>query len=158
MLRVVWTFSQYNFFQSINMRYLSIILYHVQFPLLVPYNSHSIGLSLPWLLFLISCDFILFFFCFLGPHLRHIEVPRLEVQLELQLLAYAIATATPDLSHVCDLHPNSQQYQIPNPLSEARDQTFNLMVPSRIHFHCTTTGTPILCDFKQYYFLAFSFW
>ena len=29
-----------------------------------------------------------------------------------------------------------------NPLSEARHQTHNLMVPSRIHFHCTTTGTP----------------
>ena len=28
------------------------------------------------------------------------EVPRLEVELELQLLAYTTATATPDLSHV----------------------------------------------------------
>ena len=29
------------------------------------------------------------------------------------------------------------QYQILNPLSEARDQTSNLMVPSQICFHCT---------------------
>ena len=33
-------------------------------------------------------------FCFLGPHLRHMEVPRLGVQLELQLPAYTTATAT----------------------------------------------------------------
>ena len=41
---------------------------------------------------------ILFFFFFLGPHPRHMEVPRLGVQLELQLPACARATATPDLS------------------------------------------------------------
>ena len=32
----------------------------------------------------------------------------------------------------------------PQPTSEARDQTRNLTVPSEIHFHCTTTGTPKL--------------
>ena len=41
-----------------------------------------------------------FFFCLLlGPHLRHMEVPRQGVELELQLLAHATATATWDLSH-----------------------------------------------------------
>ena len=35
--------------------------------------------------------------------------------------AYNIATATPDLSRICDLHHNLQQYQILNPLTEARD-------------------------------------
>ena len=47
------------------------------------------------------------------------EVPRLGVELELQLLAYttATATATPDLSCLCDLHHSSQQCQILNPLS-----------------------------------------
>ena len=29
----------------------------------------------------------LFSFCFLGPHLRHMEIPRLRVEAELQLLA-----------------------------------------------------------------------
>ena len=33
------------------------------------------------------------------------EVPRLGVALELQLLVYATATATQDLSHVCNPHP-----------------------------------------------------
>ena len=31
---------------------------------------------------------------FLGPYLRHMEVPRPAVSLELQLLAYTTATAT----------------------------------------------------------------
>ena len=33
-----------------------------------------------------------------GAHPRHIEVPKLGVELELQLLAYTTATAMPDLS------------------------------------------------------------
>ena len=60
-------------------------------------------------------------------------IPRLGVELELQLPAYA--TAMRDPSHICDLHHNSQQCQILNPLSEARDQTHILMDPSQIHFH-----------------------
>ena len=32
--------------------------------------------------------------CFLGPYPQHMEVPKLGVKAELQLLAYAIATAT----------------------------------------------------------------
>ena len=36
------------------------------------------------------------FFCFLGLRPRHVEVPRLEVEPELQLLAYTRAIATPD--------------------------------------------------------------
>ena len=44
---------------------------------------------------------------FLGPHLWHMEVPRLGVKSELQLLTYITATAMPDPSHVCDLHHSS---------------------------------------------------
>ena len=43
------------------------------------------------------------FFGFLGLHLCHVEVPRLGVELELQLPAYTTATATSDPSHICDL-------------------------------------------------------
>ena len=39
----------------------------------------------------------------------------------------ATATATPDLSHVYDLHHSSQQHQMLNPLSKARDGTCVLM-------------------------------
>ena len=70
------------------------------------------------------------------------EVPRLGVESELQLLAYPTATATPDLSYICDLHHSSWQRWILNPLSETRDQTRNLMVLGWIHFHCAPMGTP----------------
>ena len=72
---------------------------------------------------------------FLGPYLRHMEVPRLGVESELQLPAYTTATATSDPSSICDLHRSSWQHRILNPLSEARGGTRNLMVPSRIRFH-----------------------
>ena len=57
--------------------------------------------------------------------------------------AYATATATPDPNLVCNLHHSSQQRQILNPMSEARDQTLNLMVSSWICFQCATIGTPV---------------
>ena len=70
------------------------------------------------------------------------EVPRLGVKLELQLLAYATAPAMPELSRVCDLHHSSRQCQVLNLLSEARDWTHNLMVSSWIRFPWATMGTP----------------
>ena len=71
---------------------------------------------------------------------QHMEVLRLGVKL--QVPADTTAIATRDLSHVCNLHHSSRQCQILNPLSEARDQTCNLMVPNLIHFCSATTGTP----------------
>ena len=76
-----------------------------------------------------------FFFYFLGLHPQHMEVPRLGVQLELQLLAYTTATATSDPSRVWDPHHSPRQCQILNLLSKARNRTRNLMVPSLIYFH-----------------------
>ena len=51
------------------------------------------------------------------------DVSRLGVILELQLLAYATATATQDPSCVCNLCHSSQQRQILHPLTKARDLT-----------------------------------
>ena len=82
-----------------------------------------------------------FIFCILGLHLQHMEVPRLGVQLELQLLAYTTATAMPDPSRLCDLHHSSQQHWIPDPLREARDRTRILMDTSQSHF-CAIMGMP----------------
>ena len=48
------------------------------------------------------------------------EIPRLGVELELQLPDYTIATATQDSSLICDLQHSSGQHQILNPLSKAR--------------------------------------
>ena len=69
------------------------------------------------------------------------EVPRLGIELELQLLAYTIATATRDLSHICDRYHSSWQCRIPNPLNEARDRTQVLMDASWICFCYATAGT-----------------
>ena len=90
--------------------------------------------------------FLSFFF---GPQTWHIEVPRLGVESELQLPAYATATATQDPSCVCDLHHSSWQHQILDPLSEPRNQTCVLMNASQICFHSTTMGTPNLFLFKR---------
>ena len=46
------------------------------------------------------------------------------------------------------LHHSSRQCQILNPLREARNRTWSLMVLSQISFHCTTTGTQVFCFFR----------
>ena len=63
-----------------------------------------ICLPFPFPFFFCFKDFFFFVFLpFLGPLLWHMEVPRLGVESELYPLAYATATATRDLSHVCKL-------------------------------------------------------
>ena len=85
-------------------------------------------LTISFSFFLFSFFLFCFCFCFLGPRLQCTEVPRLEVESELLLLAHTTATATWDPNHVCDLHHS----WILNPLSEARDQTRILMDPSQV--------------------------
>ena len=95
-----------------------------------PHPGHLPALCkyLPWEA---SISWKLFFF--LGLHPRLMEVPRLGVESELQLPAHTTATATRDLSRVCDLHHSSRQHQILNPLIEVRDQTHVLMDTSWVH-------------------------
>ena len=76
---------------------------------------------------------VVVFLPFFGLLPRHMEVPRLGVELELQLMASATATVTQDLICVCNLHHSSQQCWILNPLSKTRDRSYNLMVPSGVH-------------------------
>ena len=60
------------------------------------------------------------------------EIPGLGAESELQLPAYTGATATPEPSHICDLHHSLQwQHWIFNPLREARDSTCSFMAIRR---------------------------
>ena len=76
--------------------------------------------------------FLFYFVFFLGLHLQHMEVPGLEIESELQLLAYATTTATQDLSLICDLQHTSWQHWMLNSLSEARDRTHVLIDTSQV--------------------------
>ena len=62
-----------------------------------------------------------FFFLLFGAASMAYGNSQARVESELQWPAYATATAMLDLSHICDLHCSSRQYQILSPLSEARD-------------------------------------
>ena len=71
--------------------------------------------------YLTMWDAIYLFIVFLGPHLRHMEVPRQGVEVELQLQAYTTVTATQDASCTCNLYHSSWPRQILNPVSGARN-------------------------------------
>ena len=103
-----------------------------------------------------SCDWwafciFIYLFCFLGPHLWHIEVPRPGVESELQLPAYATATAMQDLSYVCDLQHSSQQgrfliHWAVTGVEPASSWT------CRVHYHWATMGTPYIFSLEKLLF------
>ena len=111
-------------------------------------NYTSFGFASPDIL-----DIYLFIYLFLllRAESRHMDVPRLGVESELQLPACTTATAMPDPSRTCNLHHSSQQHRITDLLSKARNCTCILMDTSEIRFRCTTTGTPNILDFKRCY-------
>jgi len=67
------------------------------------------------------------------------EIPRLGVKSELQLLDYAAVMQ--DSNHICNLYDSSWQNWIPDPRCKALDQTHILMNTSQIHCRYTTMGT-----------------
>ena len=94
-----------------------------------------VSMSTPSTQILVSFCFVLFLFLSFQGHTQGIwSFPRLGVELELHLLAYVTATATQDLSPLCNLHHRSQQHQILNLLIRARAQTCILMDASQIGF------------------------
>ena len=94
------------------------------------------------LLFLSLSLSLFFFFWFLGLHPWRMEVPGPGVKPELQLPASTTATATPDLSRICDLPHSSRQRQILKPLRRARDGTHVLTDTRRVGV-CWAAGTPL---------------
>ena len=104
-----------------------------------------------------SSSFIYLFFCFLGLHQQHMEVPRLGVESELLLPAYITAAATQNPSCICNLHHSSRQHRILNPLREARDRTLVFMDTSQICFHWTMMGTPWPLFLFLFIFIFLSF-
>ena len=88
--------------------------------------------------------FFLVFLLFLGPLPRHMEVPRLGVESELQPPAYTRATATRDPSRVCNLHHSSRQRRILNPLTRPGTQPATSWFLVGFINHCATKGTPAL--------------
>ena len=66
------------------------------------------------------------------------KVSRLGAESEMPLPAYTTATATLDLSHICNLHCSPWQRWILNPLSKARDRTCVLMDTTQVHYHRDT--------------------
>ena len=110
------------------------------------YRLNAISIKLPRTFFteLGQNIFCFCLFVFSGLQLWQIEVLRLGVKLELQLLACATATAMQDLSHNCDVHHSSWQHQILNPLSKARDQTLFFTDTSLSHSNRNSKGQNIL--------------
>ena len=92
-----------------------------------------------------ALSFICLFISFLAPHPQHMEVPRLGVELELQLPAHTTATAAPDSRCICDLWCSLQQCWILNPLSEARNRTSTLMDTSWVLNLLSHNGNSLLC-------------
>ena len=100
-----------------------------------------------WELFVL----FLFFFFKAAPMAYGGSWAGVELMLQLQALLHSQNSTRSELH----LRPTLQLMAtlwILNTLSEARDQTHNLMVPSQVHFCCTTKGTPVLflttaCDF-----------
>ena len=82
-----------------------------------------------------------FFFVFMGPHLQHMEVPRLCSNRSYSCQPTLRPQQLPDLSRIHDLHYCSQQCWILNPLSGARDQTLVLMDTSWVCYHWAIMGT-----------------
>ena len=97
-----------------------------------------------------------YLFVFLGQHLRHMEIPRQGVELELQLLACTTATATSDLRRVFDpyqAHGNAgslTHWERPG-IKPASSQ-----ILVRFIFHWARTRTPSLQTF--YLFIYVFIW
>jgi len=99
------------------------------------YRSLSVGKSF---------FFLSFFFFFVFFRAAPMAYGSCQARGQIRAAAASLyRSATWDLNCVCDLHHNSQQCQILNPLSEARDWTHILMNTSQVHYCWAMTGTTV---------------
>ena len=120
----------------------NIICYIIGFHMLNQPYIPGVNPTLSWCKILFTCcniqlvsiffvglhTWVCLFFFFVRLHSWHMEVPRLGVKLELQLLAYATATAMPDPSCIWDIHCSSQQWWNLSPLRGPGNQTHILWI------------------------------
>ena len=78
-----------------------------------------------------------YFFLWVGGGAAHVAYGSSQARGQIRATAADLctATATPDLSHISNLHHSSWQCRILNPLSEARDCTHILMVASQVDYY-----------------------
>ena len=101
-------------------------------------------------LHILFCYLFICLFILSGWYLLHMEVPRLGVGLELQLLAYTRVTAMLDLSCIYNLHCSLWQCQILNPLSEPGIQLKSSWI-LRFLTCWTTMGTTHFAYLKKFF-------
>ena len=99
----------------------------------------------------LSIFHFIYLFCFLGLHLWQMESSQATGRIGsiAAILFHSHSNWESQLSHICYLHHSSWQYQIPDPLSKAKDWTHILMDTSQICFLCTIMGTPKNCVFLK---------
>ena len=86
-----------------------------------------------------------------------LEVPRLGVESELQLLSYSTTTATPDLRCLSNLCCSSLQCWILNPLSKARDHTHILKDTSQVLNPLSYNGNTSFWKHLSIYYIDYNF-
>ena len=114
-------------------------------PVATSTTTYPWWLTLSWVFFFFVFVVYFFVFVFLGPHPRHIEVPK-----EQQLLAYTTATATWVPSLISDLYNSLLQHGILNLPIKARNRTWVLMDTSRVCYRWAEAGTPTLSCFTPH--------
>ena len=92
--------------------------------------------------------YLFIYLVFLGSCLRHMEVPRLGFESDLQLPAYTTATVMQDPSHVCNQHHSwlQQLYSARSPTPWAgpgiEPTSSGILDTRQVHCHWATIGTP----------------
>ena len=98
-------------------------------------------------LFYLFIYLLIYLFCFLEPHVQHMEVPRLEVRSKLQLPAHSTVRATQDLSWTVAYNTDHDNARYSTHWARPGIRFHILMDTSWIGYRWTTTGSTFLFYF-----------